>query len=180
MNSNPSDEDAAISDARQEVIDAFERSAEVYGLNRSYGRLYGILFFADEPLSLDTLVAESGYAKSTVSTAMKRMQRLHVVTRRSMPGEGKKAYYEAERDFWQIMQELLTHEAQREVTVMVRALSSAEARLEALDSSQAQADLEKIRSLKRLYERFGQLVDVLTSVPASRLGDLVDRIHPDR
>ncbi|MFC7079336.1 GbsR/MarR family transcriptional regulator [Halorussus caseinilyticus] len=75
---------------RDEVIDSFEHSAEIYGLNRSYGRLYGILFFAGGPVSLDELVEESGYAKSTVSTAMKQMEQLHLVYRRSVPGKGRR------------------------------------------------------------------------------------------
>ncbi|MFB6176837.1 MAG: GbsR/MarR family transcriptional regulator, partial [Halobaculum sp.] len=101
-----------VAEAREKIVEAMERSAEIYGLNRSYGRLYGLLFFADEPVSLDELVAESGYAKSTVSTAMKDMERLHLVYRRSIPGEGKKAFFEAERDFWTVFQEFLRREVQ--------------------------------------------------------------------
>jgi DNA-binding transcriptional regulator GbsR (MarR family) len=82
--------------ACEEVIEAMARSMEIYGANRSYGRLYGILLFAEDPLSLDTLTEESGYAKSTVSTAMKTFERLYLVHRRAIPGEGKKAYFEAE------------------------------------------------------------------------------------
>jgi DNA-binding transcriptional regulator GbsR (MarR family) len=90
--------------ARETVIDAIERSAEVWGMKRSYGRLYGILYFALEPLSLDTLTERSGYAKSTVSSAMKTLERYHLIHRQSIPGEGKKAYFEAEMDFWYVLQ----------------------------------------------------------------------------
>lgn len=120
-----------------------ERSAEIWGLNRSYGRLYGILFFADEPISLDAVVERSGYAKSTVSTAMKKMQRMHLVHRRSIPGEGKKAFYEAERDFWTVLQEFLRREVRREIDTMSRSLDKAEEHLKAAGSEQAEQDLEK-------------------------------------
>lgn len=162
-----------VESARAEVIEAAARSAEVYGLNGSYGRLYGELFFADEPLSLDDLVERSGYAKSTVSTAMQDMERLHVVHRRSIPGEGKRLYFEAETDFWQILQQLLNQEVRREIRTMTQALESAEAELEALDHEQAAADLERVRYLKGQYEEWEFLLNILTSTPVDKLQQMV-------
>lgn len=168
-----------VADARETVIEAMERSADVYGLNRSYGRLYGLLYFSEDPVSLDALVAESGYAKSTVSTAMQEMERLHLVYRRSIPGEGKKAFYEAERDFWTVVREVLRGEVQREISVMTSALTEAEEALEAADGEQAERDLEKIRDLEGTYARSQRLVDILTSSSIERLTGLLDRLRSD-
>lgn len=169
--------DDGVERAREEVIGAMERSAEIYGLKRSYARLYGILFFSAEPRSLDGLVDESDYAKSTVSTAMKDLQRFHVVHRRSLPGEGKKAYFEAETDFWRILQELLRREVSREIEVMTRALESAEETLEDADSEQAERDLRKVRKLKRVYEQGRRAVDVLTSTSIERAVEALGRLR---
>jgi DNA-binding transcriptional regulator GbsR (MarR family) len=171
------DSSDTVEQAREEVIAAFERSAEVYGLNRSYGRLYGLLYFSDEPMSLDELVAESGYAKSTVSTAMQKMERLHFAHRRSVPGEGKKAFYEAETDFWRIIQALLKHEVQREIDIMTRALDSAETLLEEADDDRADDDLEKVRRLQSVYDQGERLITLLTSDSTGRLASLVDRLR---
>lgn len=170
------DEDP-VQQAREEVIQALERSAEVYGLNQSLGRLYGILFFENEPLSLDELVEESGYAKSTVSTGMQKMNRLHLVHRRSIPGEGKKVFYEAETDFWHVIQKFLQHEVRREIDIMTRALDSAAERLEDVDDDQAEADLERIESLRKMYDRSERLLDILTSNSIDRLTGLLDRLQ---
>jgi DNA-binding transcriptional regulator GbsR (MarR family) len=168
-----------VAKARERVIEALERSADVYGFNRSYGRLYGILYFADEPVSLDELVERSGYAKSTVSSAMKDMERVHMVYRRSIVGEGKKAFYEAERDFWVIVQEMLRGEFQREVTLMTRALADAGEMLEDVDGEQAERDLEKVRQLQRMYRWGQQLIDLLSSTSMERLMALVDQFRRD-
>jgi len=172
-------DDEGVEAARERVIAAMERSAEVYGFQRSYGRLYGLLFFADEPRSLDDLVADSGYAKSTVSTAMSALERYHLVHRRSVPGEGKRAYFEAETDFWRVFQEFLRNEVLREVTVMHRALTEAEAELEAADTEQAARDLEKVRRLRRMYDRSETMIDALTGSSVDRLADLVSRLRRD-
>ena len=162
-----SSEDAEA--ARGRVVEGFERSAEIYGLNRSYGRLYGVLFFAHEPLSLDELAEESGFAKSTVSTAMKELERFHMVHRRSLEGEGKRAFFEAERDFWHILKQLLDREVRREIDTMSRALDDAEAALEAADGERAARDLDRIRELQQVYARSEAFVNLVSRAPSDRL-----------
>lgn len=169
--------DEDLEAAREEVIEAMARSFEVYGAKRSYGRLYGILYFADEPVSLDELVAESGYAKSTVSTAMSTLERFHLVKRRSLSGEGKKAFFEAEGDFWYVFQQFLEQQVRREIRVMSRALQAAELVLEDFDDEQAEADLEKVRELQEIYEQSERLIDVLTSDRLDRIASLVERFR---
>lgn len=172
------DETTSASDgARERVVEAMERSAEVYGLNRSYGRLYGALYFADGALSLDELVEESGYAKSTVSNAMGTLERLHVVHRRTKPGEGKRVFFEAERDFWRIFQELLRQQARRELQIMGRALTEAEDLLEAApDTDRTRRDLRRVRRLKRMSDRGERTLDFLTRLPLERLQSLVGQL----
>jgi DNA-binding transcriptional regulator GbsR (MarR family) len=168
-----------VAAARETIIEAMERSADIYGLNRSYGRLYGWLFFADDPVSLDALVEASGYAKSTVSTSLQNMEELHLVYRRSLPGEGKKAFYEAERDFWRVAQAFFQREVQREISIMTEALNEAKQSLEAADSDQAHQDLEKIHQLEQMYDRSQRLVDLLTSSSVDRLVGFVDQLRTD-
>jgi DNA-binding transcriptional regulator GbsR (MarR family) len=167
----------AVAAAREEVIEAMARSADVYGLKRSYGRLYGVLFFAEEPMSLDELAEESEYAKSTVSTAMGALERYHLVHRRSIPGEGKKAFFEAETDFWHVFQEFLQQEVTREIQVMTRALDSAAETLEDADGDQAEADLQKVRKLRRVYGQGERFVDIVTSQSLETVVSAVDRLR---
>ncbi|WP_436930211.1 GbsR/MarR family transcriptional regulator [Halosimplex halobium] len=170
------DSEDPVESARAAVIDAVERSAEVYGAKRSYGRLFGILLFEPEPVSLDELVAESGYAKSTVSTAMNTLERFHLVHRRSLPGEGKKAFFEAETDLWYVFQQFLSQEVTREIRIMTRALDEAEAALEDAEGERAQYHLEQVRELQRVYDRSERLVSLLTSQPLDRLVEALGRL----
>ncbi|NEU58150.1 transcriptional regulator [Halorussus sp. MSC15.2] len=153
------------------------RAAEVYGIKPSYGRLYGLLYFADEPLSLDRLADESDYAKSTVSTAMSAMERYHFAHRRSIPGEGKKAYYEAETDLWHVFQQLLNQEVRSEVRIMTRALDEAAETLRDADSERAERDLRKVRKLQGVYEKADKALTVLTSSSLDRITDLLGRLR---
>lgn len=151
-----------VDDARQEVIEAMAATFELYGLQRSHGWLYGRLYFADGPLSLDELVEHSGYAKSTVSTAMSTLERFYMVHRRSVPGEGKRLFFEVERDWWTVVDQFLQTEGRREVDTMTRALDRAEATLEASDAERAEADLERVHTLQKFYRQSERLLDVLS------------------
>lgn len=148
--------------AREEVVEALATAAEMYGVRRSCGRLYGVLYFADEPLSLDELAERSGYAKSTVSTVMSTLERYNFAYRRSRPGEGKRAFFEAERDWWRAVEQILRREGQREIATMTRALDAAEAKLEASDDERAAADLERVRRLQEFYDQAELLVDLVS------------------
>ncbi|MFC4451629.1 GbsR/MarR family transcriptional regulator [Halorussus aquaticus] len=170
-------DEPAVRRAREEVIEAMARAAEVYGIKPSYGRLYGLLYFADEPLSLDRLADESDYAKSTVSTATSAMERYHFVHRRSIPGEGKKAYYEAETDLWHVFQQLLNQEVRSEVRIMTRALDEAAETLRDADSERAERDLQKVEKLQGVYEKADRALTVLTSSSLDRITDLFGRLR---
>ncbi|PHQ46077.1 transcriptional regulator, partial [Halorubrum sp. C3] len=83
-----SEDDRAI--ARERVIESMEQSAEVYGLSRSAGRIYGVLYFSEEPLSIPELVDETGYAKSTISNVTRTLTRIGMIHRRSSEGGGRR------------------------------------------------------------------------------------------
>lgn len=163
-----------IEAAREEVIEAMANGAEAYGAKRSYGRLYGILFFAEEPLSLDDLVAASGYAKSTVSTAMTTLERFHMVQRRSLPGEGKRAFFEAEDDFWYAVQQFLETTFRRELGAMSRSFEASAMLLEETDTHDADADLERVRRLEAACDRSDALLEALTESSFDELAAMLD------
>ena len=158
--------DADPAEARERVIAAMEQSAAEYGLPRSCGRLYGICYFAEDPLSLDELADRSGYAKSTVSDVMGALEDLYLARRVSPPDGGRKAYFEAERDLWFATQRIAEETAAREVRLMTRALEDAEKTLEATDAG---TDLERVRELQRNYRKAEVALEVLTRVPVERL-----------
>lgn len=172
-------ETTETNEAREQIINAFARTAVVYGLNQSYGRLYGVLFFANGPLSLDELVDESDYAKSTVSTAMRALERLYLVRRAAVPGTGKQVFYEAERDFWYVLQELLRREGTRELMIMTQALDSAEETLADAATEGAERDRQRLRDLRQTYEQLSTISEGLASHSAEELIDQLDTLAPE-
>lgn len=159
--------------AREGVVQAMERAAERYGLNRSCGRIYGILFFADEPRSLDGLAEESGYAKSTVSTATQTLERLSLIRRRSQPQAGRRAYFEAERDVRSVLAEALGSHADREIGELRRTLEAAQKRLEAYEDEN-ETDLERVRNLRTVVDEVGTIATLLSQIPPDQITEALE------
>jgi len=168
-----------VAAAREEVVETLARCAEACGAKRSYGRLFGVLYLAAEPMSLDALVEESGYAKSTVSTAMRTLERLHLVRRRTVSGEGKRAFFEAEADFWHALQRFLDQRVRSELESMSRSLAAASMVLEAADSERASRDLERVRALERTCDRAVTVVDAFATHSPDRLVRTIDDLDAD-
>jgi DNA-binding transcriptional regulator GbsR (MarR family) len=167
-------DDAAA--ARERVIEAMARSAEVYGMNRSYGRLYGVLYFAGESMSLDELATESDYAKSTVSTAMQALERYHLVRRTGDPEGGRRVLFEAETDWWTVVQELMEGQVRREFRIMRRALDDAAESLDGVEGEEAERYRQRVERLRSTYDQFEVMVDLFTRAPAERLLSVASKL----
>jgi len=167
-----SDEQAAI---REDVIESFERSAEAYGLNRSAGRVYGVLYFADQPLSIPELVDETGYAKSTISTVTRRLTRLGLIRRRSSSGGGKRVHFTAETDLWFVVEEVFQQYIHREMSASQRTFDRALTRLRSLDDRDTAADEERIEELQDTYSALETLLDASLEYSPSELVDAIEQ-----
>jgi DNA-binding transcriptional regulator GbsR (MarR family) len=160
---------------REDVIESMERSAEVYGLSRSAGRVYGVLYFAEEPLSIADLVEETGYAKSTISNTTRTLGRLGLVHRRSSDGGGRQVAFEAETDVWFVLRDVLRQFGRREVDGTRRTLDRALDRLDEVDG-EAAYDRERVEELRATYDDLGALLDATTE---RSLPELLDRLGAD-
>lgn len=160
---------------REDVIESFERSAEVYGLSRSAGRVYGVLFFADGPLSIPELVDGTGYAKSTISTVTRRLTRLGLVRRRSSSGGGKRVHFTAETDLWFVLEEVLQQYVHREMSASQRTFDRALSRLRSLDDQDTASDEERIEELQDTYAALETLLDASLEYSPAELAEAIEQ-----
>lgn len=163
-----SDEDRAA--ARERVIESMEQSAEVYGLSRSAGRIYGELYFAEAPLSIPELVDKTGYAKSTISNVTRTLTRIGLIHRRSSEGGGRRVQYTAEREIWFILQDVFQGYIQREIQTTLRTIQRAQAQLPA----ETDTELERIEELQETYEDLEEIITLASELSATELRDALE------
>jgi DNA-binding transcriptional regulator GbsR (MarR family) len=164
--------------AREEVIESMERSAEVYGLSRSAGRVYGTLYFAAEPLSIPELVEETGYAKSTISNVTRKLTRIGLVRRRSSGGGGRRVQFEPETDLWFVVQDVFQQYVAREMGTTRRTLDRSLARLDDCGVDDTRT-YDRIEELAATYDEFETLLELAMDHSVEELIDAIEAYDDD-
>ncbi len=100
------------------MVDAFGRVYAMFGMPEVVGRIYGLLFFADQPLGLEDIASELEVSKATVSIHIRFLEGMKNVRKVWVKGS-RRDYYEAERNTGKIMAEHLQSSFinEREITL---------------------------------------------------------------
>ncbi|MCM3699433.1 GbsR/MarR family transcriptional regulator [Paenibacillus macerans] len=170
---------------RAKVIDAIAQTMDLYGVNYSYGQLYGIMFFEDRPMTLEEMQQSMNMSKSNMSYAVRSLIESKMVAKLDEK-EARKDLYAAETDFFKAFQAFFATKLQREIDVMVEALeavipSLSETILDISTSEEERKlclqDLHKLKHAVSYYEWLQQFVNRLQSgqyfenhAPASQEG----------
>ncbi|WP_411954186.1 GbsR/MarR family transcriptional regulator [Alkalibacillus sp. S2W] len=87
-----------VHESEDVMISAIAQSMTVYGVSASVGRIYGVLYFADEPLTLDDIKDQVAMSKASVSNGIRELMETEMVTKVWKKGE-RKDHFIAEKDF---------------------------------------------------------------------------------
>lgn len=167
--------DEEIEAVREDVIESIERSAEVYGLSRSAGRIYGVLYFADDPLSIPELVEQTGYAKSTISNVTRKLTRIGMIHRRSSEGGGRRVRFSPETDLWFVIQDVFRQYINREMEMTQRTLDRAIEDLNTMDESPTETDRTRIQNLSETYDQLHSLLRIIMDHSPDELIEAVEQ-----
>lgn len=99
----PKQETSVTSGWEAGVIELFVRGANLVGLPRSVGEIYGSLFCAEEPLAFDALVSRLQISRGSVSQGLKVLRQLGAVKVHYIAGS-RKDHYVAELSMLQLVQ----------------------------------------------------------------------------
>ncbi|MFP4016627.1 MAG: GbsR/MarR family transcriptional regulator [Halanaerobiales bacterium] len=95
-----------IEEIRDIMIEVCGRAVGEYGMNETIGRIYGLLYFEDEAISLQKIAEKLSVSKATISNNIRLLLELKMVQKSWRKGS-RRDFYRAERDFEKIMQEVL-------------------------------------------------------------------------
>jgi DNA-binding transcriptional regulator GbsR (MarR family) len=85
-----------------------------WGINRTVGQIYALLFLSDRPLNAEEITEALGVSRSNVSMGMKELEAWRLVRKRHLPDD-RRDYFEAPDDIWQIVRTLAEERRRREV-----------------------------------------------------------------
>ena len=74
------------------VIDLFLNAANTFGLPKSYGQIYGLLFCRDQPLAMDEVMELLQISKGSASQGLRALRQLGAVSSVFAPGDRRERY----------------------------------------------------------------------------------------
>jgi DNA-binding transcriptional regulator GbsR (MarR family) len=85
-----------------------------WGINRTVGQIYALLFLSEEPLNADQIVDRLGFSRGNVSMGLKELQAWKLVRLRHMPND-RRDYFTTPEDLWEIVRTLIDERKKREI-----------------------------------------------------------------
>ncbi|MEL6870010.1 MAG: GbsR/MarR family transcriptional regulator [Pseudomonadota bacterium] len=103
-----------ITTYQQAFILHFGEMGSRWGINRTVGQIYALLYVTDAPINADDITDALGISRSNTSMGLKELQAWGLVRLQHLPGD-RRDYFTAPEDIWEIFQVLLAERRKREI-----------------------------------------------------------------
>jgi len=140
-----------------------------WGINRTVGQIYALLYVSGRPLPADEIADALGFSRSNVSMGLKELQSWRLVKLQHLPGD-RREHFSTPDDVWQIVRILAEERRRREIDPTLSVLR--DLLLEKPGSEedrQAQARLKQMHDLIELLTRWSEDVQKLETDELRRL-----------
>ncbi|KFG67653.1 GbsR/MarR family transcriptional regulator [Microvirga sp. BSC39] len=159
-----------------------------WGINRTVGQIYALLYLSREPLNAEDIVERLGVSRSNVSMGLKELQSWNLVRLQHKPGD-RRDYFSTPDDIWQIVRTLVEERKKREIDPTLTLLR--EVLMQESTNSEERHAQVRMREMHDLFElltdwyadmqhleteRLVQLLKLGTKV--QKILDVKDRLFP--
>jgi DNA-binding transcriptional regulator GbsR (MarR family) len=142
----------------QRFVLHFGEMGSRWGINRTVGQIYALLFVSSRPLHADEITDRLQVSRGNVSMGLKELQSWRLVRLSHLPGD-RRDYYSAPDDVWQIFKTLAEERQRREIDPTLSMLR--DAMLESPGNPEDRYAQERMRQMHELIE---QLTDWFAEV----------------
>lgn len=164
------EQQALLMKVRKRVIEAIGRNMDLYGISLSTGHLYGLLFFADKPMTLDEMGKEMKMSKTSMSTGVRTLLDLKMVNKVWEKGS-RKDLYEVEYDWYQTFTDFFAIKWRKAVEsniIVLRRSIDELTKVMAVEEDEPlrnvlEEDIRKMKESVKYYEWLDRLIDAMES-----------------
>ena len=133
----------------QSFVLHFGEMGSRWGINRTVGQIYALLFSTERPLNADEIADALALSRSNVSMGLKELTSWNLVRLQHLPGD-RREYFSAPEDVWAIFRTLAEERRKREVDPTLTMLR--DALLAAPGNDADRYAQERMRAMHELIE----------------------------
>ncbi len=160
--------DMKLTSLHREFILHFGEMGSRWGINRTVGQIYALLFLSEGPLNAEQITDALGVSRSNTSMGLKELQSWSLVRLRHIEGD-RRDYFTTPDDLWEITRTLVAERRKREIDPTLTKLRELEMQGETGDPY-AEA---RIAELREMIEMMTQFHDEMSRMETERLVQLM-------
>ncbi|WP_046215111.1 GbsR/MarR family transcriptional regulator [Paenibacillus wulumuqiensis] len=154
---------------RTEMIEAIAQTMDLYGVNHSFGQLYGVMYFEDRPMTLEEMKNDMNMSKSNMSYAVRSLMESRMINKLDEKRD-RKDQYQADTNYFSTFQNFFGTKLQREIDVMTTSMEEVIPQLSEIILSRHTSaeeresclrDLHKLQHARQYYEWLQHFVNQL-------------------
>jgi DNA-binding transcriptional regulator GbsR (MarR family) len=142
----------------QKFVLHFGEMGSRWGINRTVGQIYALLYVASEPLNADDVGEALGFSRSNVSMGLKELQSWGLVRLIHQPND-RREYFQAPEDVWTIFRTLAAQRRKREIDPTLSMLRDA-----LMEQPSDAADIHAQARMKQMHAFIELMTDWLDDV----------------
>ncbi|MHA7875734.1 GbsR/MarR family transcriptional regulator [Roseivivax sp.] len=155
----------------KEFILHFGEMGSRWGINRTVGKIYALLFISEEPLCADDICERLGFSRSNVSMGLKELQAWRLV-KRADRDDDRREFFTTPSDLMAIVRTLVEERKKREIDPTLTKLRELE--IESAEDGRSDSyGATRITELRELIESLTALYDDLARIETERLATLL-------
>lgn len=154
----------------QTFVTHFGEMGARWGVNRTVGQIYAILFITEKPMCADEIVEALGFSRSNVSMGLKELQSWKLVRLQHLPDD-RREYFSTPDDLWEIVQTLVEQRKTREIDPTLSVLR--ELQMNARPGARKDYAATRIEQTARLIELLCNWYEDMRHVDKDRLEQLL-------
>lgn len=163
----------ALNEALRGFISHFGEMGSRWGINRTVGQIYALLYITPEPLCADDIGETLLFSRSNVSMGIKELNSWKLLRMRHYPGD-RKEYYTVLEDIWEIVRTLIEQRKQREIDPTLSMLRDTILQMENPTEYQEKYASEKMHEMHDLIEMLTMWYDDISKMETERLVNLLN------
>lgn len=141
-----------------------------WGINRTVGQIYALLYVSEEPLCADQIVEGLGISRSNTSMGLKELQAWGLVVPKHRPGD-RRDFFTTPGDVWQILRTLAEERKKREVDPTLSVLR--ELLMQQPGSEAERHAQSRMAEMHELIEQLSRWYDDVKTLETERLAMLL-------
>ena len=141
-----------------------------WGINRTVGQIYALLYVSPRPLCADDIVDALGVSRSNVSMGLRELQAWNLVLPRHIPDD-RRDHFTTPEDVWQILRVLAEERKKREVDPTLSVLR--ELLMQTPGTSEERHAQARMAEMHGLIEQLTTWYDDVKRLETERLASLL-------